>query len=234
MIITANHTTSEVDITELSFRFFEGSVTVSGTIDGTSVSGNGFAELLHDYENPDVSLSSPIGGNFDTSMPITWVLNNPDDGRPVKYDLEYSIDNKLTFNSITTGLTNTSYLWDGSGLNNGDSIWFKIKAYSVDNTLISEVISAVSSMVTLDLNSFESKKIKTYPNPVKDNLYLDLPDDFNQGNVQILDLHGRVLHLELIDKPGLNHLNIEFLPNAAYLIKFESNEFMEVFKFIKK
>lgn len=234
LIITANHTTSEVDITQLSFRFFEGSITISGTIDGNVVNGVGFAELLHDYEKPDVSITNPLAGTYDTSLPITWDLNNPDDGRPVYYDLEYSIDNKVSFNTIVTGLTNNSYLWDGSGMSNGDLVWFKIKSYSIDNTLESEIISAAASTVTLALNRFELEEIKIYPNPVIDELYIDLPNVFNAGSIKIFDIDGRLLGQESINKTGAHNLNTAYLSKGMYILKFESNNFKEFIKFIKK
>ena len=65
------HTTTEV---QLPFRFFEGATTISGTIDGQAVTGIGFAELLHAYEDPDIEITSPAGGVYDTSVPISWQL----------------------------------------------------------------------------------------------------------------------------------------------------------------
>ena len=49
-----------------------------------------------------MSITSPTGGVYDTSMPITWELNNRDDGRPITYDLEYSVDNQNTFLPIVS------------------------------------------------------------------------------------------------------------------------------------
>mgnify|MGYP000097238780 FL=1 len=183
LTITANHTTTEVNITQLAFRFFEGSTTVSGTDNGVPVSGVGFAELLHSYEDPDISITSPSGGTYNTSSPITWMLNNPDDGRPTQYDLEYSTDNQVTFMPIVSGLTSTSYTWDGTGLNNGDAVWFKVKAYTIDNVLNSEIISASSNSVTLSNSSFKDNGLKFHPNPVQKELTLNLKKPLNDGTI---------------------------------------------------
>lgn len=234
VIITANHTTSEVNITQLNFRFFEGSVSVSGTIDGVTVTGKGFAELLHNYTNPDVSITNPVGGFYDVSVPVAWALNNPDDGRPVFYDLEYSIDNKATFNSIATGLTTNSYTWDGTGINNGDAVWFKVKSYSIDKTLNNEVVSSSSSVATLSLSAFDSNQIKFYPNPVTDELTLEFQNGLTDVSIEIYDLHGRLIITELLNEASVKKVNTQYLSEGLYFLQVKGADFKQVFKFLKK
>jgi len=87
----------------LPFRFYEGTVTIQGTADWTPVTGVGFAELLHSYENPNILIIKPNGTEvWDGIQPVTWQLINPDDGRPVYYDLELSADGGLTFASVVS------------------------------------------------------------------------------------------------------------------------------------
>lgn len=233
LIITSNYETSEVNITQLSFRFFEGSTTVTGTIDGVSVLGVGFAELLHDYENPNVSISNPSGGVYNSANPITWTLNNPDDGRPLKYDLEYSIDNKATFISVATGLTTTSYNWDGSGVNNGDDIWFKVKSYSIDSTLNNEVITSTSSSVTLNTNIFDKERFKYYPNPVQDELVLEFKSPVSDGLLEVVDLNGRLIYSQLINNNQTIKINTIRYNNGIYFLRLKSEGFHQSIKFIK-
>ncbi|WP_339916394.1 lipocalin-like domain-containing protein [Yeosuana marina] len=233
LTITANHTDSEVNITQLSFRFFEGSVSVSGTINGTTVSGVGFAELLHDYENPDVSITSPSGGVYNTSNPITWTVNNPDDGRPLLYDLEYSTDNS-NFTSIATGLTNPSYTWDGSGITNGESVWFKVTSYSVDNTLKSEVISSSSSSATLSAVNFDKNDVMVYPNPVENDMILNFQSILTGSTIKIMDINGRVLSTKKTDNSLVQKINTQFLSQGLYFLQVNSDNFHQVIKFVKK
>ncbi len=233
LTITANHTDSEVNITQLSFRFFEGSVSVSGTINGVSVSGVGFAELLHDYENPDVSITSPSGGVYNTSNPITWTLNNPDDGRPLLYDLEYSTDNS-NFTSIATGLTKPFYTWDGSGITNGEPVWFKVKSYSVDNTLKSEVVSSSSSAATLSVANFDKNNLIVYPNPVKNDITLNFQSILTGCTIKIMDINGRVLSTKKTDNSLLQKINTQFLSQGLYFLHVNSDDFQQIIKFMKK
>lgn len=236
LIITARHETTEVNITQLSFRFFEGSLDVTGTINGVSVTGIGFAELLHNYEHPDISLTSPSGGTYNISSEITWDLNNPDDGRPLKYDLEYSIDNKVTFLPITQGLTTNAYTWDGTGISNNDNLWFKVKAYSIDNTLTNEVVSASLSLVsTLSSTSFKENILKFYPNPVLDELTIALKKPLKGGSIKVMDIKGGLVSVRNeMDHSVIQKMNVQSLSAGIYFLKIESEEFNQTIKFIKK
>ena len=236
LIITSNYQDSEVNITELSFRFFEGATTISGTIDGNPVSGVGFAELLHNYEDPDVSFTSPTGGAYSTSSAITWDVNNPDDGRPLQYDLEYSIDNKVSFHPIVQGLTTNSYTWGGAGINNSDDVWFKVKAYSIDNTLNSEIVSTLSSSVTLEVNDFKENHIIIYPNPVQNILTLKLDKPLNKASIKIVDMVGKtILNKKVLsDNQLIIKTELNDLPQGIYFLKVKSKNFIQSLKFVKK
>jgi len=234
LIITANHTTSEVDITELSFRFFEGSVTIEGTIDSVDVLGIGFAELLHDYENPDMSITSPSGGVFNPSSPISWDLNNPDDGRPLTYDLEYSIDNQNSFNAIAQDITETSYLWSNPSISEGDDVWFKVIGKSVDGTLISEKISSSSSTATLSVPEFNPNGVKLYPNPASNELMLEFNNSIEKLKLEIIDVRGRVLFSGETRNTSLEKININTFPQGVYFIRIYSETVEDFLRFVKK
>ncbi|MGS2726908.1 lipocalin-like domain-containing protein [Psychroserpens sp. BH13MA-6] len=230
LIITTLHDNTEV---QLPFRFFEGATSITGTVNGSPVTGIGFAELLHDYEHPDVTITSPVSGVYDTGLPISWNLENPDDGRPIFYDLAYSIDNQNTFNTIVTGLTETTYLWDGSNLTEGDEVWFKITAYSIDGVLNNTVVSAASSSATLATNSLLLKGISTYPNPVSDTFYVDFDKPF-QGDYSVIDISGRqVMSLEISNDMALA-IPVNQLKSGLYFLHFQSQKGTADFKFIKQ
>lgn len=234
LIITSNFETSEVNITELTFRFYEGATTVSGTIGGVSVTGVGFAELLHKYENPSVSITSPAGGVYSTSDPITWTLNNPDDGRPIIYDLEYSINNQSTFISIATGLTTASYTWDGSGISDNDEVWFKIKSYSIDNTLTNEIVSSSSSTATLNTKDVFKNELQFYPNPVDDKLFVKLESTINNGVLEIIDLKGRLISVQSINEEKALEINTMTFEKGLYFLRLKSETLNASIKFIKE
>ena len=234
LIITSNHTTSEVDITELSFRFFEGSVTVDGIIDGVNVQGVGFAELLHAYEHPDLSISIPNGGIYNASLPISWDLNNPDDGRPLTYDLEYSIDNQNSFNVIAQDIAETSYLWSNPSISEGDDVWFKVIGTSIDGTLISEEISSASSSVSLSIADFNPNGVRLYPNPVSNELTLEFNNAIENLKLEIIDVRGRVLFSDETRQTSLKKINVSAFPQGVYFIRIYSESVEDFLRFVKK
>ncbi len=79
------HHNSEV---KLPFNFLEGPTTATGFINGSPVTGIGFAELVNIYEAPELKITHPLK-RWNENFPIWWKLKNPDDGHPLLYDLSY-------------------------------------------------------------------------------------------------------------------------------------------------
>ncbi|HUZ61405.1 MAG TPA: lipocalin-like domain-containing protein [Hanamia sp.] len=227
LTITTKNNNTEV---QLPFRFFEGATTISGTVNGVAVTGLGFAELLHSYAEPEMIIKNPVGGTYNTSSPIVWQLINPDDGDLVTYDIEYSIDNKDTFTPLAEGLTDTSYQWNNSALHNGDKVWFKITAHSIDDKLQSTIISSTSSSVIMNPNNV---KIKLYPNPVGDNLFIEPAFQMNNSVCKIIDINGRVMQTFKSNSISDN-INVSYLSAGVYFFKIGTGKGQNVIKFIKK
>ena len=230
LVITALHTTTEV---QLPFRFFEGSLSISGTVNGVSVTGVGFAELLHYYEDPQVTFASPSGGIYDIFTPISWNLSNPDDGRPVFYDLSYSIDNQNSFQSIATGLTESSYLWESPTVNDDDDIWFKIDAYSIDGILNSETISDMATVSTLSNPEYNLNGVKLYPNPTSTHLNLYFERPVSNLRLEIIDVNGRLLlQKEKLSTHAIS-INLNSISTGVYFVRVYSDTVEDFLKFIK-
>lgn len=228
LTITSKDDNSEV---KLPFRFFEGSTTVSGTVNGQSVTGVGFAELLHSYEHPNLIIKNPEGGTYEPAIPISWQLLNPDAGRPITYNIEYSVDNKTTFKPVVQGVTDTFYVWNNSTLSKDESIWFKISAMSIDGELKGIAISTSPSVVMTD--NTDSININVFPNPVSQHLFLKpgLPANISQG--KIIDMNGRVIRVI----PGSlisNSIDVSFLQTGIYFLQIDSQERRVVLKFLKR
>lgn len=165
LLITATQSNNEV---KLPFRFFEGSLHIEGVINGEEVSGIGYTELLHSFDKPDVSILAPA--NFSHQgpevVPIVWKLNNPDDGRPLWYDLSISTDGKNTFTPIATHLTDTSFVWAPDSLLDAEC-WLMIKSFSIDTVLFQTLI-ADQPFYLGEAGIDESpamSAVKSFPNP---------------------------------------------------------------------
>jgi hypothetical protein len=154
--------------------FWEGSCSVNGVVNGDSVKGHGFAELLHIYKNPKIKIISPSSVDmWDGSQPITWTTENPDDGNPLHYDIFYKQGVEGAQHQIVTALSDTSYLWDVSNLVGMDSCSIIILGYSIDSTIIGvattdsmfSIVSPVSLGNFDGLTASEYKLFQNYPNP---------------------------------------------------------------------
>ncbi|SDS67306.1 Por secretion system C-terminal sorting domain-containing protein [Formosa sp. Hel1_31_208] len=219
LTISTLHDNTEV---LLPFRFYEGATSITGTVNGIAVTGVGFAELLHDYNAPEITFSSPISGIYDPSFPITWELDNPDDGRPVFYDIEYSDDILNTFNTVATNLTSPSYLWENPPLSDGDDVWFRITARSIDGVLSTATLSPVATLATLSLNDLNINQIKTYPNPVKDVLTVNIGQPII-GSYTIIDMKGSLIKTSEIDKLQFLDISTTTLESGVYILAIEAS-----------
>lgn len=230
LIITTLHDNTEV---QLPFRFFEGATSVTGTVNGVAVTGIGFAELLHSYEDPSITITSPISGTYDPSTPITWDLDNPDDGRPIFYDLEYSDDNQNSFTTIATNLTNPNYLWNSTPLNDGDEVIFRITSRSIDGVLNSTSLSPVATVATLSLTELDLGKLKSYPNPVKDIFTVNF-GNATSGSYVIVDLKGSTINKTIIRDQHVLNIDASHLQTGIYILNIETEKGLFNLKFIKQ
>ncbi len=230
LLITTLYSDSEV---QFPFRFYEGATTITGTVNGTSVTGVGFAELLHSYETPVLSITNPTGGSWNTTEPISWQLTNPDEGMPLKYDLEYSIDNQANFSLISQGIIETSYLWDNSAINNDDEIWFKITGYSIDATLKGEANSTTGATVTLSIEDvFNKENVNIYPNPMQNEFTVNMKDLVSNFNYQIIDISGQILITKSVTHNTDFNVDVRQLSSGVYFIKLQANGKKFTAKFI--
>jgi hypothetical protein len=77
--------------------------------------------------------------------------------------------------------------------------------------------------------------IEVFPNPASDKLYVNYTTSGSQGNIQLLDMQGRVLHIEAIAKvSGTAMINIASLVPGIYVIKVTTGNESHVEKVVKR
>ena len=229
LIISVLHQESEV---KTPFRFYEGSTLITGFVNGVAVTGKGFAELLHSYDVPEINITHPNNGIFNSSENITWTINNSDDGNPLLYDVSYSIDNKQTFKDIVVGINETSFQWNSPDIQTGEDIWFKITAYSIDKTLINNVVSTSSSSFVLPVEKFENNNIVLYPNPSNDILTINFNQNIPLIKYQIIDSNGRILSDKEVKNKDILKIDIKKFNTGLYFLKTWHNNKSMFAKFI--
>jgi len=230
LILTTLHDHTEV---QLPFRFYEGSLSVEGSVNGLPVKGIGFAELLKAYEPPEVIFTGPQEIFWNDTIPIRWQLTNPDQGRSVIYNLEYSAEENTVFGAVDYGLEDTTYLWQNPPLVNGDSVWLKLTAYSADSTLLSSIQTSealvynaggTNGIRDLRYNS-EDLSLLLYPNPASNRLYLKSEFNLSDHSFEIIDYTGRAVWNGIISYDNqISGLNISSLSKGLYFLRIRHKE----------
>lgn len=181
------------------FRFYKGATYVDALVEGNHYYGEGFAELLKTYVQPKPIMNSPEGTNWDISTPISWHIQNPDDGRTLIYDLEYRADPSEDFQIVESGISDTLYYWDNPPVEVGENIWFRVKGYTNDTTLYAYSPSAFYTpenedpTVSVDPRTQNASIFKLYPNPAKEVLTIEFQKELDSFQYQILDMSGKVV-----------------------------------------
>ncbi len=221
LLISTLHQNSEVT---LPFYFFEGAVSVSGTVKGEAVTGKGFAELLKSYEAPQLSILSPQEP-WNKAEPITWMVENPDQGRPLLFDLAYSTDQGDTWLPVVVELRDTFCYWKDTPLMDGDSCLFQVTAYTADRTLEGVFVSPKHS-VYVDQTTLAGERsvhgFQLYPNPVAQSLGIQWEKDpAASGKISylIMDYSGRELLSGFLSD---NSIDVSPLIRGLYLIMLET------------
>jgi predicted secreted hydrolase len=228
------HHNSEV---QLPFQFFEGPISASGTVNGNPVSGIGFAELVKIYEAPRIQIARPLK-HWNENFPIQWMVENPDDGRPLLFDLSYSIDQGSSWIPISEGLSDTLFYWNNHPFVNGDSCLFQVEGYTSDLTL--QGTTEVSTHTVYDdqytaANMKAFAELRVYPNPVTNTLRIEWNDESLQGSeiadFEILDMMGR----RVIQGSASNgKVDVSMLNNGVYMLILHTHSIAVKHKFIKE
>jgi hypothetical protein len=200
-------------------------MTVEGMVGNTPVSGSGFAELLHSYEHPQIQLTSPIPGvTRSDQTAITWQLLNPDEGRPVKYDIWISVNDSLNYNTVAQGIMDTTWVWNHTGIEAGSPFYIKINGYSVDTTLTGFAYSGQPVFVHNELLPApdQQNNITLYPIPANNLLNVRLDQTVRNVKVKVYNTAGKpVLTVQSFSGDHLQ-LPIRTLDPGTYILVIEN------------
>jgi predicted secreted hydrolase len=232
--ISTLHHNSEV---ELPFNFFEGATIASGSVNGSHVTGIGFAELVKHYDPPQIRITSP-GMFWNENFPVLWEVENPDDGRPLLFDLAYGTSGEGPWIRLATGIADTFFYWNDHPLVNGDSCWFLVDGYTADKTLQGSTVSGLpvhydDQYTTIKDDGGKAAQphsLQIYPNPAGERLWVQTSEPGNLS-CRILDLAGRLLFEGAVTGEGID---LHFLENGIYLLVVEKQEIISVQRFIKE
>ena len=105
--------------------------------------------------------------------------------------------------------------------------------YFFDDISVTEIPSCISGELncTAGITEDEKAKLKIYPNPVSNNLYIE--HGLSGVTFEISDIMGTSLVKQNI-APGITKLNLEWLPGGIYFGQYQNNKHYEVIKIIKQ
>jgi hypothetical protein len=134
-----------------------------------------------------------------------------------------SCDQGLNWTEINTGLTNLvtvslaldeNYLYAGIG--NAGGVWKR-------------PLSEIVDILTMN----ENTGIKLYPNPAKNELFVEDNRPDSDGMISVFNLEGQLIVSEKLINSGIK-IEISDLSSGIYLLKISNRNKTEVIKFIKE
>jgi len=131
--------------------------------------------------------------------------------------LIYSTDLDLQwyYNSSSIGGETDTFLIAQS---NGDYFVQVTDSFSCSN--YSDTVNVI--LLSID-NQLNEPGISYYPNPAKGNFIINKNKESKVNRIKIIDIQGKELYNQLINKQGATHVNLN-LPNGIYYIKFISDD----------
>jgi hypothetical protein len=126
---------------------------------------------------------------------------------------------------------------------NGQGYYMKLISTNLDNSLPEswEAISLANPMFkslagksmqqkSVDLSNNSINETKVYPNPMKENLFINL---IEKSVVSIYNMAGQIVKVKTFDA-GKNILNVSDLAKGGYLVKVQGEKQTRTYKVVKE
>jgi uncharacterized repeat protein (TIGR01451 family) len=112
----------------------------------------------------------------------------------------------------------------GDTFENTAYIYFDFNLPIVTNTVTTTVVD------NLDAESFDFNRIKIYPNPVSDQLNIELPNNLNLNAIELFDIQGKLIK----NFKNKSELNLSQVQKGIYILKLETDQGSFHHKIIKE
>ena len=211
---------------------------------GNDMHGNSFASIAA-MTKSDFAFNGSSNGTY---LFLIYAINAMGDPElpihtrdPSSFDNVrlYSMENALTVN--TGGISNCRICITSQDLSAGyhrvveDVSHYTFEdipdQYQVCITAPNYIPYQYKSGPLTDMESSLSSRIRIYPNPASEFLFIDA--DVLQAKLQLFDMQGRLLVEQELDS-GSHRLDLSGYPEGAYLLKILSEEGIAWFKFLKQ
>jgi len=124
----------------------------------------------------------------------------------------------------------------GLGLSNIQAQSMYVKEISGTQTAYLRYLNfSDSTVVSNDHERNEEHEIKMYPNPVKDELKIDLSNSSSTDwRLYIIDFQGKILKTQTISGSDIISVDMSQFPAGTYICHFRNETEMKSFKLIKQ
>jgi endonuclease I len=108
----------------------------------------------------------------------------------------------------------------------GKTIYFMIVAKDDDNVETSYLEGAyVITAINSTENEIITEKVKIFPNPVRDNLTVEIPDNYHVMSIVLFDIMGREIQTVPVNRnSGLYIINLSDKPAGSYLLNIRTQQ----------
>ncbi len=178
-------------------------------VDGEAVAA-AVGDSQFTFTFPSVNAAHTIMAYFTANALSVTVEVVPSEAGSVGIQGELYYGNTITLWPMPVGDEYVFSYWTSSGVTIGTESPFIFVLLS--DTLIQAHFSRLTG-----IENNLSEQVKVYPNPTKDNLYIDLPTD---ALVRVFDLQGK-LQYEATLPSGTRMINLSGLNQGAYIVKLQ-------------
>lgn len=137
------------------------------------------------------------------------------------------------FNNTPNSINATNNCWDLTKtptLQHAEDVI----SHVVDDNSLGEVFFDPISMCTpVNVESYNSEEIHVFPNPVQNQLFIDIPVNMESFEIELYSINGQSIPLPLIANSTEIVIDVESLVNGVYLLKIEGNDFLFNKKILK-
>jgi len=226
--------TPNIDNQVTPSQFWEGSITLKGTVNNLPVEGVGFAELVARRDSNILLPSVPAGltvNSFSDHHSLNWTTSTAGTYPVGGYRVFRNTNNNGYWQYIAT---TANLFYDDYSAIPDSSYYYTVTSFDNQTaTSASDYATAIFvSPLGINFNYGKINFLKIYPNPVIDRVYIKCPEEENV-KMQVYSMIGEcVLQSELSN--STNDINVSFLSKGIYVIKLTGANWTVQRKLIKE
>ena len=159
------------------------------------------------------------------------------DGTPMRAKVEvlnHDVDNSFVYSDATNGdyyrpIAAGIYDLEFSADGYESKIIHSVEAIDGEATKLDVILQKTPA----NIEANTTKLANIYPNPVKEILKIDFPQNSENIEVSILDISGSVITKVNLNNRNTFQINVSHLAKGSYICKVISSEKVELIKFVK-